>query len=120
MISVCIYCGSNKPEALEECEECLRAPNSHDDVIHSIIMSYSEEAPYLNFISIDEIAEFRESIINGLPMKVKQDTFRIAEEAYSAVGSMRSPQVLKYFRKISYPVMMVVLLLFIAFVLTGA
>jgi hypothetical protein len=55
MLSVCIYCGKNKSEALDECGECLRAPNSHNDVIYSIIMSYSEEEPYLNFIDIDEI-----------------------------------------------------------------
>mgnify|MGYP000016710289 CR=1 FL=1 len=119
MISVCIYCGRDKSEALDECEECLRIPNSHTDVIYSIIMSYSEEEPYLNFIDIDEIEVFRESIINGSPLEVEQETFREAEEAYSAVGSMGSPQVLKYFSKISQPVMMVVLLVFIAFLLMG-
>ena len=120
MISVCIYCGKNKSKALDECGECLRIPNAPTDVIHSIIMSYSEEEPYLNFIGIDEIEVFRESIINGSPFKVEQETFREAEEAYSAVGSMGSPQALKYFSKISQPVMMVVLLLFIALVLMGA
>ena len=120
MISVCIYCGRDKPEALNECEECLRIPNSHTDVIYSIIMSYSDEEPYLNFIDIDEIEVFRESIINGSTFKIEQETFREAEEAYSAVESMGSPQVLKYFSKISQPVMMVVLLIFIAFLLMGA
>jgi len=120
MISVCIYCGKNKSKALEKCGECLRIPNSHTDVIHSIIISYSEEEPYLNFVSIDEIEVFRESIINGSPIKVEQDIFRHAEEANSAVGSMGGPQALKYFSKISHPVMVVTLLLFLAFVLMGA
>ena len=119
MTSVCIYCGRNKSEALEECGGCLRIPNSHTDVIHSIIMSYSEEEPYLNFVSIDDIEVFRESIINGSPIKVEQGVFREAEEAYSAVGTMGSPQALKYFSKISHPVMVVTLLLFIAFLLLG-
>jgi hypothetical protein len=120
MISVCIYCGKNKSKAFNECGECLRTPDSHTDVIYSIIMSYSEEEPYLNFIDIDELEVLRESIINGLPFKVEQETFMQAEEAYSAVGSMGSPQALKYFSKISQPVMMVVLLLFIALLLMGA
>ncbi len=120
MISVCIFCGSNKSKALVECEECSRIPNSHADVIHSIIMSYSEEEPYLNFVSIDEIEVLRESIINGSPIKIEHATFSVAEEAYSAAGTQGSPQALKYFSKISHPVMVVMLLVFIVFVLLGA
>jgi hypothetical protein len=120
MLSVCIYCGKNKSEALDECGECLRAPNSHNDVIYSIIMSYSEEEPYLNFIDMDEIEILREAIIDGSPFKVEQEIFSEAEEAYSAVGSLESPQALKFFSKISQPVTMIILLLFIAFMLMGS
>jgi hypothetical protein len=83
-------------------------------------MCFSEDEPYLNFLSIDEIEEFRGSIINGSTIKIKQDTFREAEEAYSAAGTIGSPQALKYFAKISHPVMVMSLLLFIVFVLIGS
>lgn len=120
MISVCIYCGENKSKALDECEECLRTPDSHKDTIHSIVMCFSEEEPYLNFLTIDEIEAFRESIINGSVIEVKADDFRAAEEAYNAVGTLESPQALKYFKKISHPVMAVMLMLFVVFVIFGA
>ena len=120
MISVCIYCGSNKTKALDECGECLRMPHSHTDVINSIIMCFSEEDPYLNFLSMDEIEEHRESIINGAVIKLKQQTFIEAEEAYNAVGTLDSPQALKYFERISHPVMLIMFLLFLALVVMGA
>jgi hypothetical protein len=120
MLSVCIYCGSNKPKALEACGNCSKVPDSHSDVIHSIIMSYSEDEPYLNFISIDEIEGFRESIVSGSLISVEPRVFREAEDAYSAVETLDSPQALKYFSKISHPVMVVTLLLFLMFLLTGA
>ncbi len=119
MLSVCIYCGNNKTKALDECGECLKTPQSHTEVIHSIIMSYSEEEPYLNFISKDELEEYRKSIINGLPIKISPDTFQMAEEAFGAVGSLRSPQALKYFSRISDLVIVVVMLLILAFILLG-
>ncbi len=120
MFSVCIYCGENKPEALEACETCLKAPDSHSDVIHSIIMSYCEQETYLNFICADELEQFRQSVINGSPIKINPGTFREAEEAYSAVKSMRGPQALKHFSKISHPVMVVTLFVFIAVLLMSA
>lgn len=120
MISVCIYCGRNKSKALVECEECLRTPDLHTDVINSIIMCFSEEDPYLNFLSMDEIEELRNSIINGSAIKVQHETFRQAEEAYSAVGTLDSPQALKYFSKMSHPRVAVMFLLFIALVIIGA
>jgi len=119
MLSVCIYCGSNKSKALEACGNCSRVPDSHSDVIYSIIMSYSEDEPYLNFISIDEIEAFRVVIMSGSSITVDPRIFREAEDAYSAVETLGSPQALKYFSKISHPVMVVTLLLFIMFVLMG-
>ncbi|MEH6651753.1 MAG: hypothetical protein V7707_17170 [Motiliproteus sp.] len=98
----------------------MKTPYSHIDVINSIIMCFSEDDPYLNFLSMDEIEEFRESIIIGSAINVKQKTFREAEEAYNAVGSLDSPQALKFFAKISHPVMTVMFLLFIVFVITGS
>lgn len=120
MLSVCIYCGSDKPEALEECGECARAPDSHPDVIHSIILSHSEDEPYLNFIGLDEIEGFRQSILSGSLLTIDPRIFKEAEEAYSAVGAMGSPQALKFFSRISHPVMVVTLFVFIMFVLMGA
>lgn len=120
MISVCIYCGQNKSKALDRCGGCSKTPDSHADEIHSIIMCFSEEEPYLNFISMDELEALRASIVNGSAINIKQETFRQAEEAYNAVGLLDRPQTLSYFARISHPVMVVVLFLFIAFVLMGA
>lgn len=83
-------------------------------------MSYSEDEPYLNFISIDEIEGFRESIVSGSLISVEPRIFREAEDAYSAAGTLGSPQALKFFSKISHPVMVVTLFLFILFIFIGA
>jgi hypothetical protein len=120
MRSVCIYCGGDKLKALDECSECKSVPESHPDVIHSIILSHSADEPYLNFIALDDIEAFREAIISGLPLHIDPRIFREAEEAYRAAGTMGSPQALKYFAGISHPVLVVTLFVFIAFVLLGA
>jgi len=110
MINVCIYCGKNKPEALEACGSCLGSPSSHVDVIHSIILCFSETEPYLNFLSLEEIEEIRVKIIDGASIDIKSDVFNKAEEAYSAVKSNRGPKVMQYFANISLPITAVILL----------
>ena len=119
MLSVCLYCGKNKSKALDECGHCLKAPNSHRDIIHSIILSHSEDEPYLNFLTLDEIDNHRELIRQGIPFQIGVETFREAEDAYSAVRSMHGPQAIEYFSTISQPVLFVILMLFIAFFLFG-
>ncbi|WP_249697041.1 hypothetical protein [Aestuariirhabdus haliotis] len=89
-------------------------------MIHSIILSYSEDEPYLNFLSMDDIEAYRETILAGTPIHIDQTTFNAAEEAYSAVGSLESPQALQYFAKISHPVMLVLLFVFLVFILAGS
>ena len=97
MMSVCIYCGKDKLIALEECESCSRRPESHNDVIYSIILSFSETEPHLNFLTIDKIEEIRKDVLQGYPINVKDDVFMLAEEAYSAARIVDSPQLIKYF-----------------------
>ena len=120
MICVCIYCGQYKSKALDACGECHRTPESHTDEIHSIILCFSEMEPHLNFLRREEIEELRESILEGTELKVKPDIFSQAEEAYSAVNSITSPQLLTYFAKIANPKMGMVLLLIAAIILFGA
>ena len=110
-ISVCIYCGEYKIIALQACEGCLRTPESHSDIIHSIILAYSEERAYLNFLTRDKIQAMQEDIVNGLPIKIEADTFSEAEEAYSAVKTIDSPHAIGFFSKMTAPVIMTILFL---------
>ena len=119
MISVCIYCGHNKSKALAECEACAKTPESHTDVISSVVLCFSEDDPHLNFLTLEEVEAFRESIVSGSVMNIAPQTFRQAEEAYEAVGSLDSPQALQFFAKIPHSVMAIASLLFILFVIIG-
>lgn len=114
MISICIYCGENKAIAFEACNACSRAPDSHRDQIRSIILSYSENEPYLNFLSLEELEEVREKIITGAPIELKAEVYRNAEEAFSAVKVTEGPKLIQYFSGISVPVTALILLAFLA------
>jgi hypothetical protein len=116
MINVCIYCGKNKLEALEACESCFRSPNSHIDSIHSIVLCFSETEPYLNFLSLEEIEEIRDEIIDGASIDIKSEIFNRAEEAYRAVMSNSGPMVMQYFANISFPIISVVLITILAII----
>jgi len=120
MISICIYCGENKSKALDICEGCNRTPGSHNDRIHSIIVCFSEQDEYLNFITFDELNEYRETIISGRELKVDRELFSKAEEAYSAVNSLSSPQLFKYFSNISHSLVGIVLFLIMALIFLGS
>jgi hypothetical protein len=96
------------------CESCLRTPNSHSDVIHSIIMCFSETEPYLNFLSLEEVEVIREKIVDGVVININSDVFKRAEEAYSAVRSTSGPKAMQYFATISFPVIAVVLITVLA------
>jgi len=114
MISVCIYCGKNKAKALETCPACACAPDSHEDVIHSIILSYSETEPYLNFLSLEDIEAQQQQILNGASIDIKKEVFTVAEEAYSAVSSNTGPRAIQYFSSISIPIILVIVLTMLA------
>ena len=114
MINVCIYCGKNKNMALEECPSCLSSPNSHVDVIHSIILCFSETEPYLNFLCLEEIEEIRNKIMDGSSINIRNDIFNKAEEAYNAVKSNNGPKAIQYFSNISLPIIAVIVLTMIA------
>jgi len=116
MINVCIYCGKNKSEALEACESCFGSPNSHIDVIHSIVLCFSETEPYLNFLSLEEIEDIRKKLIDGDSIDIKSEVFNRAEEAYGAVRSNSGPKVMQYFANISLPITAVVLLTILAII----
>ena len=114
MICVCIYCGENKAMALEECASCLRSPGSQNDVIHSIILCFSETEPYLNFIGLDEIEAVREKILAGSALDISREVFKSAEEAYSAVESSKGPKGIQFFSNMSVPVITLVVLSMLA------
>ena len=96
---------------LEECASCFRTPSSHIDVIHSILLSFSETEPYLNFLSIEEIEKIRERIIEGSAINIELNVFKAAEEAYSAVKSKRGPKLIQSFAKIPLPIIAAVLII---------
>ncbi len=114
MISVCIYCGKNKSMALEACASCSRSPGSHVDVIHSIILCFSETEPYLNFLVIEEIEEIQKQIVEGTSIDIKADVFNRAEEAYSAVKLNDGPKLIQSFSAISFPVIAMIVLAMLA------
>lgn len=97
--------------ALEECASCFCSPDSHIDRIHSIILCFSETEPYLNFLSIEEIEDLREKIINGSSININTGVFKSAEEAYSAVKSNNGPKAIQYFSTISLPIIAAVVVI---------
>ena len=119
MKSICIYCGKTKPKAHEICGACFSVPETHEDLIHSIIMCYSADEPYLNFLSIDELEMRQEEIRKGNRIKVDPQVFSQAEEAYSAVKSLAAPQLINKFSRISSPVLMAILALVLLGLILG-
>ncbi len=111
MKSFCIYCGNSKAEAHQICGSCAATPVTHEDLIYSIIMSYSADEPYLNFLSIEEIEALCEEIGSGGKIEVSPQVFAQAKEAYSAVRSMGSPPLLSKFSRKASPMHMVILVL---------
>ncbi len=111
MKSFCIYCGNSKHQAHQICGACAATPESHEDLIYSIIMSYSEDEPYLNFLSIEEIEALCEEIGKGNKVKVSPQIFAQAAEAYSAVRSMESSPLLSKFSRNSSPIHIIILAL---------
>ena len=103
MKSFCIYCPNPKPEAHEICDSCGATPESHEDLIYSIIMCHSADQPYLNFLSMKEIEALREKIANGEKVKVSPQVFNQAQEAFSAVKSLSSPPRLNKFARYASP-----------------
>lgn len=114
MLSVCIYCGNSKTVALGECTSCSKSPQSHRDVIRSIVLSYSETEPYLNFLSLAEIEAIQQKIIDGSAIDIHPDVFKSAEEAYSAVSATKGPKLIQRFSDVSVPIITFILLAFLA------
>jgi len=119
MKSFCIYCGNSKPEAHQICGSCGATPETHDDLIYSIIMCHSEDQPYLNFLSMKEIEELCEEIAKGNKIEVTSQVFAQASEAYSAVKSLGSPPLLNKFSKYASPIQMVILVLVVLGLIFG-
>ncbi|PCJ36749.1 MAG: hypothetical protein COA75_05690 [Cellvibrionales bacterium] len=71
-------------------------------------MCYSTDDPHLNFLSIGEIEALCEEIMKGNKMEVSPQVFEQAEEAYSAVRSLESPQLIHKLAKISSPIQMII------------
>lgn len=115
MINVCIYCGTNKSMALEECASCCRSPSSHRDVIYSITLCFSESEPYLNFLSLEDIEEIQKKIEEGAAIEISSEVFNRAEEAYSAVQLNEGPKLIQSFSKISSPMIAIIILTIMAF-----
>jgi len=120
MKSICIYCGKNKPKAHEICGSCFSVPETHDDLIYSIIMCHSNEEPHLNFLSIDELEEQQEEIQKGNKIIVSPQVFSQAEEAYSAVKSVGAPQLISAFSRISLPILILILVMALLGLVFGA
>lgn len=120
MKSFCIYCGKSKPEAHQVCGTCFVIPETHADLIYSIIMCYSTDDPHLNFLSIGEIEALCEDIRKGNKIQVSPQVFEQAEDAYSAVRSLESPQLINKFSEISTPILMVISALVLVGFIFGA
>lgn len=116
----CMYCGNDKPEAHEVCGSCGAIPETHEDLIYSIIMCYSANEPYLNFLSIEEIEALCEEIEKGHKVKVKPEVFAQAAEAYSAVRSLGSPPLLNKFARTASPLHVVIVVLVLLGFIFGA
>jgi len=119
MKSFCIYCGNSKPEALQICGSCFAIPEIHEDLIYSIIMCYSADDPHLNFLSIGEIEALCEEVGKGNKIEVSSQVFAQAEEAFSAVRSLGSPQLIDKFARNSSPIIMVILALVVLGLIFG-
>ncbi len=120
MKSFCMYCGNSKPEAHQICGACFAIPETHQDLIYSIIMCHSSGEPHLNFLSIEEIERLCEEIKKGNKIEVSPQVFSQAEEAYSAVRSIGSPQLISKFAKISSPMFMIMLAMLLVGIILGA
>lgn len=120
MKSFCIYCGNSKPEAHEICGSCDAIPETHKDLIYSIILCHSANEPYLNFLDIEEIEAICEQIRKGEKINVKPEVFAQAAEAYSAVRSLQSPPILNKFSKYSSPLQIIILVLVLLGLIFGA
>jgi len=120
MRSFCIYCANSKPEAHQICGSCFVIPETHADLIYSIIMCHSTDDPHLNFLDIREIEALCEDIRKGNKIQVSPQVFYQAEEAYRAVRSLESPQLINKFSEISSPVLMVILALVLVGFIFGA
>lgn len=116
MITICIYCGHNKTLALAECASCMRTPRSHQDVIRSIIVCFSESEPYLNFLSLEEVEDIQANIKAGKPILITTEVFKKAEEAYSAVKLNSGPKAIQYFSRISFPITAIIFLVILAMI----
>jgi len=83
-------------------------------------MCYSMDDPHLNFLSIGEIEALCEDIRKGNKIQVSPQVFAQAEEAYSAVRSLESPQLINKFSEISTPILMVIsALVLVGFIFGG-
>lgn len=120
MKSFCMYCGNSKSEAHQICGACFAIPETHQDLIYSIIMCHSPDEPHLNFLSIGKIEGLCEEIKKGNKIEVSPQVFSQAEEAYSAVRSIGSPQLIRKFARISSPMLMVMLAMLLVGVIFGA
>ena len=120
MKSFCMYCGNSEPDAHQICGSCFAIPETHKDLIYSIIMCHSPDEPHLNFLSIGEIEELCEEIRKGNKVEVSPQVFSQAEEALSAVRSLGSPQLISKFSRISSPILMVMLAMLLVGIIFGA
>ncbi len=82
-------------------------------------MCYCTDDPHLNFLSIGEIETLCEEIGKGNKIEVSPHVFAQAEEAYSAVRSLESPQLINKFSGISSPILMVMLALVLVGLIFG-
>jgi hypothetical protein len=82
-------------------------------------MCYSADDPHLNFLSIGEIEALCEEIRKGYKIEVSPQVFAQAEEAYSAVKYIESPQLINKFSGISSPILMIMLALVLAGLIFG-
>jgi len=82
-------------------------------------MCHSEDQPYLNFLSLEEIEALCEEISKGNKIKVSPQVFSQAKEAYSAVRSLGSPPILNKFSKYASPIQMVILVLVVLGLIFG-
>jgi len=83
-------------------------------------MCYSTDDPHLNFLSIGEIEALCEDIMKGNKIQVSPQVFEQAEEAYSAVRSLESPQLINKFSEISSPILMIMFALVLVGFIFGA
>lgn len=83
-------------------------------------MCHSPDEPHLNFLSIEAIERLCEEIKKGNKIEVSPQVFSQAEEAYSAVRSIGSPQLISKFAEVSSPMFMVMLAMLLVGIILGA